>query len=110
MTSARNKKNQEEPRVYGTNEAKRLLLDKKYSEDLRSPSDEDIELANMIAYILFKVGPNADKGVSIDELTAVIFPEFRKYKTLGDVPDSEYLPKLAKTERAINLLKIHLQE
>jgi hypothetical protein len=45
------------------NDAKRLLLDKKYSEELRIVSDADLELAMQIAFVLDHLASETDRYV-----------------------------------------------
>jgi len=92
-----------------TNEAKRLLLDKKYSEELRRPTDNDYEYAMKIGLMLHKFAPEPEKGIDTVEITLALFKEFDKYvdkasNTYG-ISDEEFEPKEAQVLRSINLLK-----
>jgi hypothetical protein len=88
------------------NEAKRLLLDKKYSEELRRPTDKDYEYAAIIAASLHELAPyeSADRGPTLDELTLSLFQDFWK-RDPDTISDEEYEPKKAQIIRSINLLK-----
>jgi hypothetical protein len=89
------------------NDAKRLLLDKKYQE-LRRPTDADYEMAYKIAIVLEKGAPyeKADDGPTISELTLALTDEFKEYKgNYNAIPDELYDAKEAQTRRSINLLK-----
>ena len=86
------------------NEARRLLLDKKYLE-LGRGTDEEIELAEMIACTLHEIAPSPKDGVTLDELTIYLFREFDNVENIDDIPDEEFISKKAMVCRAIDLLK-----
>ena len=85
-------------------EANRLLLDERYS-GLDCATNEEIELANIIADILPKVASSSKDGLTLDEVTIGIFPELRDSEDIDSIPDEQYLPKRVKVRRAIDLLK-----
>jgi ABC-type proline/glycine betaine transport system ATPase subunit len=43
--------------------------------------------------------------VTLDELIVSLFPEFDNIENIDDIPYEEFVPKKAKVQRAIDLLK-----
>ena len=66
-------------------EANRLLLDETYS-GLDCATNEEIELANIIADILPKVASSSKDGLTLDEVTIGIFPELRDSEDIDSIP------------------------
>jgi hypothetical protein len=73
--------------------------------ELGRGTDEDIELAYMIAFTLQEIAPSLKDGVTLDELIVSLFPEFDNIENIDDIPYEEFVPKKAKVQRAIDLLK-----
>jgi hypothetical protein len=59
-------------------------------------------LASMIAYTLHEIAPSLKHGVTLDQLTLNLFPEFDNVENIDHII---FIQKKVKVRRAIDLLK-----